>query len=83
MKSNIILKALTIAFFVGFLSLLFVTKHEAKELQSKIDSLNVEVSTLNELIDVRDEEIEVLKDLVDSDFDRMNEVERLDKLRQK
>ena len=81
MKNNMIYKALTIAFALGFISLLGITLDETKKLKTEIDSLKKEVILLNDQIDVRDDEIDILKELVDSDFDRINDIERLDLLR--
>ena len=84
MKNNMIFKALTIAFALGFLAMVTQTIDQEKEnkiLQVKIDSLTEEISTIQENIDIRDEEIEVLRELVDSDFDAYADYERLETLR--
>lgn len=78
-----IFRVLTVVFFlfsmwtIGEIS---QTSKELKKRESKLDSLENEVLLLQDALEVRKEEVDLLMQLNEDDFDRVEEIEKYQRL---
>lgn len=73
----------TAVFFVSFLVVLTMLREaesQVKKTTQKLDSLNQEILFLEDRIDAREEEVKILMDLNEDDFDRKEDVDRLERI---
>lgn len=71
-----------VGFTFGFIMLgeLRISEREAEKRQKTIDSLNSEVLILEEQIEMREREADLLMDLTHDDFDKEVEVDKIERL---
>lgn len=73
----------TAVFFISFLVVLTMLREaesQVKKTTQKLDSLNQEILFLEDRIDAREEEVKILMDLNEDDFDRKENVDRLERI---
>lgn len=73
----------TAVFFISFLVVLTMLREaesQVKKTTQKLDSLNQEILFLEDRIDAREEEVKILMDLNEDDFDRKEDVDRLERI---
>ena len=73
----------TAIFFISFLIVLTMLREaesQVKKTNQALDSLNKEILFLEDKIDAREEEVRILMDLNEDDFDRKEDVDRLERI---
>lgn len=71
-----ILTAVFLVLGLWIMSDLIQSEREVKEKQKTIDSLNNEIILLEELVEMREREV----DLLMSDFDRLEEIDKIERI---
>ena len=73
----------TAIFFISFLIVLTMLREaesQVKKTNQALDSLNKEILFLEDKIDAREEEVRILMDLNEDDFDRLEDLDKLERM---
>lgn len=75
--------ALIFIFLIFSMFLLGENREQTKKIKSQaqsIDSLENEINLLQDDLQISREEVEILKEMNEDDFDRVNDIEKMDRL---
>ena len=75
--------ALILIFLIFSMFLLGETREQTKKIKSQtqsIDSFKHEIILLQDDLQISREEVEILKEMNEDDFDRVNDIEKMDRL---